>query len=76
MPTATVSSKSQIALPAEIRRRLGIRPGDRLTISVEDEHIVLQKTPASDLEALAAFCSPLWQGQETGIAASRDEWPR
>jgi len=76
MPTATVSSKSQIALPAEIRRRLGIRPGDRLTIEVEDEHIVLHKAPASDLEALRAFRSPLWQGQETELATVRDEWDK
>ena len=30
MSTATLSSKSQVVLPAEVRRRLGLRPGDRL----------------------------------------------
>ncbi|MCB1871759.1 MAG: AbrB/MazE/SpoVT family DNA-binding domain-containing protein, partial [Gammaproteobacteria bacterium] len=28
MATATLSSKSQLVLPAEIRKKLGIQPGD------------------------------------------------
>ncbi|HHI76641.1 MAG TPA: AbrB/MazE/SpoVT family DNA-binding domain-containing protein, partial [Gammaproteobacteria bacterium] len=35
MPTATLSSRSQLVLPAEIRRKLGIRPGDRVVIELE-----------------------------------------
>jgi AbrB family looped-hinge helix DNA binding protein len=76
MPKATVSSKSQIVLPAEVRRRLGIRPGDRLTIEVEDEHIVLRKAPGSDLEALAAFRGSVWRDQAAEVARARDEWDR
>ena len=30
--TATISSKGQITLPAEIRRSLKLRPGDKITI--------------------------------------------
>jgi AbrB family looped-hinge helix DNA binding protein len=76
MPKATVSSKSQIVLPAEIRRRLGIRPGDRLTIEVEDEHIVLRKAPGSDLEALATFRGSVWRDQAVEVGRARDEWDR
>ena len=36
-----VSTKGQIVLPAPLRRRLGIRAGDPLDISVERDRIVL-----------------------------------
>jgi len=37
----TVSTKGQVVLPGPLRNRLGIRPGDRLDVSVESEKIVL-----------------------------------
>jgi AbrB family looped-hinge helix DNA binding protein len=36
-----VSTKGQIVLPAPLRRRLGIRAGDSLDISVDNDQIVL-----------------------------------
>lgn len=36
-----VSTKGQIVLPGPLRRRLGIRAGDPLEISVEQDRIVL-----------------------------------
>jgi AbrB family looped-hinge helix DNA binding protein len=36
-----VSTKGQIVLPVPLRRRLGIRNGDRLDVSVEGGRIVL-----------------------------------
>lgn len=36
-----VSTKGQVVLPAPLRNRLGIRPGDPLDISVEQDRIVL-----------------------------------
>ncbi|MGA2050140.1 MAG: AbrB/MazE/SpoVT family DNA-binding domain-containing protein [Terracidiphilus sp.] len=36
-----VSTKGQIVLPAPVRRKLGIRPGDPLDIAVEEDRIVL-----------------------------------
>ena len=41
-----VSTKGQVVLPAQIRRRLGIRPGDPLDIAIEQDRIVL--TPVSE----------------------------
>jgi len=42
MPTTTVSSRYQITLPAEVRRALGIKPGDRLEVAVEGGQILLK----------------------------------
>lgn len=44
--SAKVSTKHQIALPSEARRRLGIKPGDRLSVVVRDDELVLRRRPA------------------------------
>ena len=35
MPTATVSEKGQVVIPADLRRQLGITPGCQLDFSLE-----------------------------------------
>lgn len=47
MPTVTVSSKSQITLPAQIVRALGLHGGDKLTVELIDGRIVAVPPPAS-----------------------------
>ncbi len=74
MSTATLSSKSQLVLPAEIRRKLGIRPGDRLIVELEGDHAVVRKAPRSDVEALAAYRSKIWQDYADKVKTARDEW--
>ncbi len=76
MSTATLSSKSQVVLPAEVRRRLGLRPGDRLVIEVEGDHAVIRKAPASDVDALAELGSELWRGYAEDLERARAEWDR
>jgi AbrB family looped-hinge helix DNA binding protein len=61
MPTATLSSKSQLVLPAEIRRKLGIHPGDRLVVELEGDHVVIRKPSHSDVATLAAYRSEIWR---------------
>jgi len=41
---STLSSKGQITLPVELRRLWGLKPGDRLDFSLEDDgRVVLRK---------------------------------
>ncbi|MEA1991614.1 MAG: AbrB/MazE/SpoVT family DNA-binding domain-containing protein, partial [Thermodesulfobacteriota bacterium] len=47
MPLAKLSSKSQIVLPAKIRRRLNIRPGDMLEITAKQGCVTIHKAPVS-----------------------------
>jgi len=74
MPIATVNSKYQITLPAEVRRSLGIRPGDRLRVAVSNEQILLRKAPPFNLEDLAMFRGPLWRDFDNEISNDRDDW--
>ena len=52
MPTATVTSKSQITVPAQVRNTLGVRPGSRLEFTQTSDHsfTVTNRTPT--LESL------------------------
>lgn len=54
MPTmyATLSSKGQITLPAEVRRALGLQPGQRLAVRIEDGHLVIDAP--KDLDSVRA----------------------
>ncbi len=41
---STLTSKGQITLPVELRRRWGLKPGDRLDFSLEaDGRVVVRK---------------------------------
>lgn len=53
MPVSTVSSKGQITLPAQVRRKLKIKPNDRLTVEARDDTIVITRAP--NLFALKGF---------------------
>jgi len=44
MSTATITSKGQITIPVDIRRRFGLEPGDQLDFW-EDEGSALRLTP-------------------------------
>ena len=74
MPTATLSSKSQLVLPAEIRRKLGIHPGDRLILELQGDHALIRKAPCSDTEALAVYRSKIWRDHADKVQRMRDEW--
>lgn len=72
--TIKLSSKSQIVIPAEARRQLGLRPGDRLSIEVERDAIVLRKAPESALDGLEEFIGDaVWSGYAEELLRERTE---
>jgi AbrB family looped-hinge helix DNA binding protein len=48
--TAKLSSKHQITLPVDVVRQLGLEPGDRLAVGVEEDRIVLRPRPRDWVE--------------------------
>lgn len=74
MATATLSAKSQITLPAEIRKKLDIRAGDRLVIETDDDRVIIRKAPNSDVASLKKYASPVWKGYADQLQKTRDEW--
>lgn len=76
MPLAKLSSKSQIVLPAQIRRHLNIKPGDTLDIREEDQRIVIIKPPTSIVDALDNCDSEIWKEYASELLKSRQEWDK
>jgi AbrB family looped-hinge helix DNA binding protein len=46
MAEATLSSKNQIVIPKEAREALGVKPGDKLLVTVHNGHVTVMKRPA------------------------------
>jgi antitoxin PrlF len=72
--SSTISSKGQITVPHEIRKRLGLEPGDRVEFVVEEGRTVLR--PArSEEDPFAKYRGILgpFPGGEEGIKAWIDD---
>jgi AbrB family looped-hinge helix DNA binding protein len=66
MTTATVSSKSQITLPAAACRQVGIKPHDRVLVEVREGAIMIVSAPD-----LMAFKGVLGKALPPGIEAEK-----
>jgi AbrB family looped-hinge helix DNA binding protein len=55
-----VSVKSQTVIPREVRKRLGLKPGDTLRYRVTEDGVLLDKAPAEADDPFAAFSE--WSG--------------
>lgn len=64
MLSVKVSSKYQISLPSAVRRELGIAPGDRLSVEVVTDALILR--PRADLpsDRLRGLGRQAWVGVE------------
>jgi len=76
-PSSTLSSKGRLTVPLEIRRRLGLKQGDRVEFVLEEERTIIRpaRTPKNPFEnyagALPAFRSV--QEVNTWVSSLRDE---
>jgi len=73
---ATVGSESEVVLPPEIRRSLGIGPGDEIEFDTEDDRIVVRKAEKTGLDLLDELAGPIWYGYAEEVQRDRDEWDR
>jgi AbrB family looped-hinge helix DNA binding protein len=75
---ATLTRKSQITIPAEVRRRLGIGPGDKVVVEfAEDGRAVLVPFRRSVVESMVGLGAELRRDAGDGVAAlnrDRDTW--
>lgn len=57
MQTITISAKGQVVIPASIRKKLGLKKGEKLAIMEEEGYIKL--VPPADLTSLCGAWSDL-----------------
>ena len=77
--TATLTSKSQLTIPAAIRRRLGVRPGDRVVLAMEGNRAFLVPLHGSFTDHMEGLGREVWAAAGSARAhleRERDEWPR
>jgi AbrB family looped-hinge helix DNA binding protein len=58
---APISSKGQVTIPAEIRRRLGVGGTDKVVFVVRDDGVVELRAPSFTLEDVFGSIDPLPQ---------------
>ena len=56
---ATVTSKGQITIPIEVRRRLGLEQGDRVVFEITDDVTILRPLRADEENPFAAYAGAL-----------------
>jgi antitoxin PrlF len=55
--SSKVSVKGQTVIPREVRKRLGLKPGDTLHYRVTDHGVLLDKAPTPEVDDPFASCS-------------------
>ena len=57
MQPSTLTSKGQVTIPADVRKRLGLHPGDRVAFLVEGDEVRLVRKE-NRVEAAFGICKP------------------
>lgn len=83
MATATITSKGQVTIPVDVRKRLGLKPGDRIDFIVDaggEVRLRAKKVPIEKL--LGAFHKPgrkrvsAAQIKEAVLDQATEDWER
>ncbi len=62
MPSAAITSKSQITLPKAIRDKLGVNPGDRVAFREDAEGRIVVEAETVDVMSLCGVLKPRKRG--------------
>jgi AbrB family looped-hinge helix DNA binding protein len=78
MLSVKVSTKHQISVPSDARRRLGIQAGDRLSVEITEDTMVLRRRPERPSERLRGLGAEVWKDTDpvAYVRELRDESER
>lgn len=74
---AKLTDKFQITIPADVRRRLGLKAGDLVYLVEEEGRVVLRGVRGSWTESTRGLGADVWKeagGGTAAIQAERDSW--
>lgn len=74
MSTVKLSSKNQIVIPTEARRKLALKAGDRLKVLVKGDSICLVKEPENYVEKLYGSGKDIYDNKY--LIAERKSWQK
>jgi AbrB family looped-hinge helix DNA binding protein len=52
MPTSSLTSKGQTTIPLEVRRKLGLKPGDKIDFVIGEDGLVILRPATNSVTAL------------------------
>ena len=76
LSTAKLTEKFQITIPSDVRRRLGLRAGDLVSLTLEGDRVVLRGVRGGWTESTRGLGAEMWE-QEGGVKAierERESW--
>ncbi|MDP2641276.1 MAG: AbrB/MazE/SpoVT family DNA-binding domain-containing protein [Candidatus Yanofskybacteria bacterium] len=80
MDKAKLSKKYQIVVPKEVRKKMGLRVGESVSVySVDKERAMLVKHPKSYADALQGLGKEVWEalgGADKYIKEERGSWEK
>lgn len=62
MNRVKVGRQGQIAIPADLRKKLGIQPRDCLLVDVHAGYVVLMPEPVDSAQHLLGLHKEVWEG--------------
>lgn len=78
MEKTTLSSKFQMVVPKNVRKKMCLKPGIQLLVySVDSEHALIIKKPQSCVDALDGLGKDVWKklgGADKFISKERNSW--
>lgn len=69
--TATVSSKGQVVIPAELRKRFNLRPSTKIVFGVENGKLTLEPTAFDEVMALEGCLADVQEDMEAILIDER-----
>lgn len=72
MSEATLSAKNQIVIPREAREALKVRPGDRLSVVVRGEKVIVIQKSKSPHAAIRGLARGVYSSAH--VQKERDSW--
>ena len=73
-----LSSKYQVVIPREARKKLGLRAGDQLAVEVEGEKIILRPRPKNYTNYMLGLGKEIWEGIDASeyVREERESWKK
>lgn len=74
--TVILSSKNQIVVPREARKKLNIGPGHELLVLTKEDRVVLIPRPNNFVKHMAGLHQDIWKnlGAASYLKDERDAW--
>jgi len=71
-----LSSRHQVVIPKEVRKKLSLHAGDQLIVEIEKEKVVMRPRPKNYTNYMLGLGKKVWQGIDATdyVRKERESW--